>query len=566
MKNNLNVYYWDTTDGNFQFPELNQASPMYYNALEGRASSGICISGGGTVSASLIAGYFKALVESGLMDRVSYISGVSGGCWGSAPFAFMRDLEDKDFYAAVCAPGDYVAHIEEAIGKKTWVEVNPLNSMTHVVTNAPIADLTLKNLAFMHEAYSRAVGTIFLQPFNIPSPVNPLVDQRRYFTTDENTLEDIKDRNGDISNDDVLVMVPNRPYLIMNTTMLIPTLAASKKFKDYAHYLFEFTPGYCGMFAAHGNYSGINLGGSYLETIGFNTNPVAVSSDLIQTESDYRFELCQPVGTSGSAIEEMILKKNNLEDQLANFLPAYNYWNPTQFVAAPETVQADTIYFGDGGIIENTGIISLLLRGLSNVAAFLSEPVCFGDANAADVTKYEIFGYNQIACLFGEKIWYRVDDNSPYQLVADIPSRQVFDNTPVGGITPFQQLLQSFIGLRNQGKALVQQQTLTVIANSLFGVKGGYNCNVVWSIIDTCTLFNEALAHDISDRIGKDGDLKNFPKVKVFDENEGEIIQLKAIQANLLGSLAYWMVETNMATYFNVLNAGEVVKKSKVSL
>lgn len=577
MANKLHVRFWevpkDAANNQFHFPERTQQDPMFYSPMLNKANSGICISGGGTVSAALIAGYYKALVENNIMDRVAYISGVSGGCWGSTPYAYMEDLADSNFYAAVKAPADYVKDKKQAKDGKTWVETNPDNSMTSAVTHAKIVDLTLENMDHKHEAYERAVGTIFLHPFNIKSPLTDVLAKRHYFTSDGSAAEDIVARNTHLEEDYIMTMVDNRPYLIMNTTLLVedPTPVASdggsKSEPNYDRYHFEFTPIYAGMFArfdSENNHTQnkLTLGGSYVETIGFNTHPQSTEINTIETENEYRFELCEPVGTSGSAIEKEILESNH--KVLADWLPKFNYWNPAQYVADPAAAKEEELFFGDGGILENTGIISMLLRSIENIATFISQPIYLGED--FDPQKgpnvMELFGYNEIACLFGEELLGTEKEGDKVVLTKtkDPVNRQVFDNSN----GEFFDLINAFKSARATKSPLIYNHQLKVVDNELFGINlngADYEPTVVWSAIDTWEAFNEALPTDISDQIGKPGQLEDFPKVKVFGENKGHVIQLTPMQANLLGSYGYELVTQNLSTYRSLLTMGKMIEE-----
>src|SRR5437763_1812554 len=51
------------------------------NALAGRESLGVALSGGGTRSATMALGQLRGLRRIGVLDRVTYLSAVSGGGW-----------------------------------------------------------------------------------------------------------------------------------------------------------------------------------------------------------------------------------------------------------------------------------------------------------------------------------------------------------------------------------------------------------------------------------------------------------------------------------------------------
>ncbi len=238
----LNVRYWETTGDNFKYPEMSDPD-LKYEPILSRPNFGIAVSGGGTVSAALSTGYFTALEKLHLVEKARYIAGVSGGTWGSAPYCYLpADISDEHFLGPKYMPGDLTLKILEA---------NPPRSMTHSVTHAEIVKLTLENIVYTHEAFTRAVGDIFLKPLGIHFT-------NKYFTTDQNAVSNIISRNPKLKASDFITLRKNRPYLIMNATIFVPEPQSKddatddskhhkkpkKKFKIYP---FEFTPLYSGL-------------------------------------------------------------------------------------------------------------------------------------------------------------------------------------------------------------------------------------------------------------------------------------------------------------------------------
>src|SRR5215468_2178099 len=86
----LVVPYWAVdASGPPAFPEtatLGAPGPM---------TVGIAFSGGGTRAATATVGALRGLRQNGWLDRVQYLTAVSGGSWASVPFTYSRlPLED----------------------------------------------------------------------------------------------------------------------------------------------------------------------------------------------------------------------------------------------------------------------------------------------------------------------------------------------------------------------------------------------------------------------------------------------------------------------------------------
>lgn len=595
---NYKVRFWDTQQTGFSFPEQTD-SELKYDHLAKTKDRGVCFSGGGTVSVALIAGYLDALAKLGLTEDIGYISGVSGGTWGSAPYMYYPESNgsDQKLFGNHKEPADLtLADIDNA----------PNGSLAGMCADAKIADLSIawldhdltqRKFPLLYNCYEEAVGQIFLQPAEIKSPnekflkwetaetkgdkkykkpvMETLQPSRSFFTTTEAAAESIAKRNFLMSKDSFITLNnPNRPYYIMNTTMLVPK---EKGDKHPTVYPFEFTPLYAGMFPNHGQDPVTNsqqLGGSYVESYGFNSVAKdAADGGTIKTGNNYRLDLCQPVGTSGAAVAELF---QGMKGKLKDTFPNFKYWNAVGANGKPTT---ERYFYGDGGIIENTGIISLLLRNVTNIVSFVSQMTYYfknGDTNAEidfTVSGWEqlMFGYNEIACLFGGQL---IDGKAAKEYKKqnkDATSVKVtwVDDTFNGGKagarkvfaddanhTELDALIAAFENAEKSGGPVSANIQPKVIANPLFGITDAiakdYMPYVKFTMLGNCSKWTNALPGGISERIGK-GTLKDFPNVKTFGQNEGYLIQLTPDQANMLGNLAYWAVLEEQNDYKNLL-------------
>lgn len=524
----LNVRYWKVSGSGFQYPEISDPEFKYPPILN-RPNYGICFSGGGTVSASLITGYLKALEELKLMGNFRYISGVSGGTWGSAPYCFLPgDISDDLFLGAKYLPEDLTQDI---------LNRDPQGSMIHAVTNARIIDLTLKNILYTHEAYTRAVGEIFLKPFGIDY-------DKRYFITNQDAVAKIIARNSQLTPDDFVTLRPDRPFLIMNATFFLP-ISNPLISRTYQICPFEFTPLYSGLKPREPS-TGICdqvIGGFFVESFGFDTTLMEAEGVIASvTPGRNRFALCEPVGTSGEAVEGIAVK-------WAPFatlpFPQFNYWN----LSDPASNGTHKYNFGDGGILEDTGVTALLRRRVECMAVFLTNP--FDTENPIDPNdKNEMteryYGYNQVACLFGQPIYNTQPGHDFGKLITDPYQRTVFD--PV----QFEELKNQLQTSKKTGGPIFASGTYSVQSNEMFGVEGSWSCRIIWMCVDTCTDFNRRLPSSIGEQIGQPGELQDFPVVKVFYQNKRYVIQLTPVQANMLGNFAYWMVKDKQQDFLDL--------------
>ena len=577
--NYYDVRTWDTQSKGFTFPEQTD-SDLKYAPIQGKTDKGICFSGGGTVSVALIAGYLDALDELGLIDKIGYISGVSGGTWGTAPYMFYPGDDDKKLLGAHALP--------DALTPTFLGETTP-GSLAAMCCEAAIADLTLKyferyGLFTPHSAYEDAVGQIFLQPAGIDSPTerymgnqegeqvetkdgwSKLQPHRSFFSSDQAAVDKVvaRNENNGITTDDFVTLKEGRPYYIMNTTMLIPESLFSIHPQIYP---FEFTPLYAGMKPVqkgkhiHGDKQ--QIGGAYVESFGFNSEALSsTGNDQYRTTNKYRLELCQPVGTSGSALSQML--DLPIVKAAEKLLPRFSYWNP-QNGDSPKTFR---YAFGDGGIIENTGIIPLLTRKVTNIVSFVSQMTYYfknGDTSAQIDTSLDgweqlTFGYNEIAMLFGgllidnKAVKHEAKKQKKAVVNAvwakDKMDRKVFNDDDSHAHLNY--VIELFSNAEASGGPVSANLVLEVLENKLFGTQA-YTANVKFTMLGNCSQWTNALQSDVKDMIGK-GELSNWPNVKTFKQNKGHIIQLTPTQANMLGNLAYWAVKTESETYTSLLS------------
>ncbi|MGZ5621452.1 MAG: hypothetical protein ACXWFG_11360 [Methylobacter sp.] len=505
MTDTLHARFWNTSAAGFQYPEVSDPD-LTYRPILYRPNTGIAISGGGTVSASLIMGYFYALQEMNVFDNIRYISGVSGGCWGSAPFCFLpENIEDTTYLGGQkYQPAQLTTEILAKV---------PDNSMTYAVTNADIVDKALEEL-LLHpfSAYVRAVGGIFLEPFGINGTT-------RYFTTDANAVSNIIKRNPQLKQSDFITLKDNRPFPIMNTSLM-----SQNDVDGSSNFPCDCTPLYVGVKALHQGVGmkGQNIGGAFVEPFGFNT-PSADNVDQAKGTADVTpgteiFSLCYPVGTSGEALEQWVMANDPVPRLI---FPSYSYWNPSDQVASPVVNAYD---FGDGGITDDTGVASLLARGVENIVVFLSEPFDI------TVAQYEAIGYNQIASLFGQQIYHWKNqayvDANPNSLMLD-PAK-------------FDALKANVQSQMAADGPVFWKDSYTVQANSWFGIAGGWTCNILWIFNTVAPKWAEQLPYDVESLLKTD-ELSDFPYVKVFKQNPDTIIKLTPNQANMLGNFGYWM-------------------------
>lgn len=242
---------WSTPYELSDFPEIGDAT-LKVDYLMKRPSFGVAFSGGGTRAAAAALGQLQALTMLGWMDKVRYISAVSGGSWTAVPYTFLpdrfadrcnskqglsffgayhpaglvsdADLEDDEtslMSIAVSKSNLVLAHgkrapwgedpcdPKDARSKKRIAEIK--NSVTGSIQNF------LNTFKGKDEFYARSVGNVFLDRFG-------LYDPKRSFTQHANSLASIAEANPNFAGDakSFIKTREGRPYLIIGATLLDP--------------------------------------------------------------------------------------------------------------------------------------------------------------------------------------------------------------------------------------------------------------------------------------------------------------------------------------------------------
>ena len=328
----VNGRVWDTSQAGFDFPELE------HEQVSNRPNTGICISGGGTRSASCAVGQLRALWHLGLLPSVRYLSAVSGGAWTSVPFNYLPDdWNDETFLGMVIPPGDLTeGHLRNL----------DRNSFVYAISDSVVVDEFLSNAARLagDETFSRAIGDLYLERFGLDS-------LRRLYSFNHRTVEDALQRNVAARANDFYVQRVGRPYLIVGGTVLRTQNQAPLPDKVQI----EMTPLYTGIFPVHedAGANGQHIGGGYLESFAFDSDapdrgPGGSGDVTVRLGARrHRFTLSDVMGTTGAAPAEIL---NRLGFDWLGF-PEFKYWPVAK--AQGRRFVAREYEFGDGGLLEN---------------------------------------------------------------------------------------------------------------------------------------------------------------------------------------------------------------------
>lgn len=509
---------WVSNGTNYVFAENRLPQPPRQTA--------VCFSGGGTRALSAAFGQLRGLHALGLMDQVGYISSVSGGSWASTIYTYYRSgaNNDDELLGPVTAPADI---------RYTDLEQMPSSRLGYSATLS-LRDALLKLVEEGMAAdrlWLEGVGRVFLEPFGLHETNNPA-----HFSLDAATVADIVARNPQLAGATFYTAREKRPFLLINGTLLGPDALAPFAQENIVG--FAMTPLYVGVpYAQTITYQSKErpaqtqaVGGGFVEPFAFGGGAPLTPPHPGQTpdvhsatvlEGKRPFTLTDASGISSSAFAA-------IADQLriANALdPEHTYWP----ITTDSPPAAATYTFGDGGNIENYGLIPLLLRGINRIVVFVnSETKLSLDYNpsnrpgkkAVDAFLPPLFGF-------------------PNKLN---PNNRVFTKQA------WRSLITALQTQKQQGLPLVTVQTHTVQSNTWWGLQGGWEVEICWVYNDRVATWEQQLPTHLQEQIklGNSllplGPFRHFPNYLTVDEDLLDIVKLTPAQVNLLADLSCWNV------------------------
>ena len=534
-----NVNVWPSDGYNFLFAEDSLSLP----------STGVCFSGGGTRAMVCAVGQMRGLYDLNLFDGIGYISCVSGGSWASVPFTYYTSgaASDEELLGTVIAPNKLTLDGMSSLAP----------GFLAGAANASLLDSILDDFktTSYDELWIRGVSECYMAPFGVFNK-----DQDQYFSYDQATVDDIKRRNPSLENASFLTVHDRegdakRPYLIVNSCIVGPYEQGPYQNPEQLA-VFNYTPLYIGSakqntasYTPEGSSISAEhlIGGGFVEPFAFGSDTPAILPFLCeegQTQqcinvvaANDTFSIADASGTSSSAFAADLTSHGIAGISLKDLAPEVNYFP----VDSDSLVENINYMFGDGGNLENFGLISLLQRGVSNIVVFINTQsavnVDFDTTNVATPKDID----SDLLPLFGISF-------SP---TSDMNQNKVFSTESFNGI------MQDFIDSKNAGQTVMATSQLTTVDNPWWGIRAGDEVNINWIYNENVDQWRDSLEWEIKAELdlGFAGEFKDFPRYRTVGENIA-LVQLTPKQINLLYQLSAWNVYTNKDA-FTILQHGD---------
>ncbi|MGQ0680651.1 MAG: hypothetical protein ACT4OM_13535 [Actinomycetota bacterium] len=279
------------------------------------------------------------------------------------------------------------------------------------------------------------------------------------------------------------------------------------------------------------------VGGGFIEPFAWGCDAPAATSTTRRVRvgaPNAVFSVADASATSSSAYAAIFERVKGLD----LLLPEQNYWPP---VASGTQPAAQLFDFGDGGNLENYGLIPLIMRGVKEVLLFINTETPLNldyHPRSGKATGRDIDGY--LPLLFGIPV------TDMLGVVSSPDYNQVF---PSSEYAPLVQELQD---QKRNGKPLVVSQTHTIVQNYFWGAPGGGTIEILYFYLDEVREWMFKLPELVQQELehGVNGPFPYFPNYKTIDENRPpwSLTQLTPQEVNLLADLTCLVVRNSRPT------------------
>ncbi len=546
----------NTPPGAVRWPELDlpdvAAKPPY----------GMVFSGGGSRAYVAAVGVLGGLTELGLIERIRYVGGASGGGWATAAYSYFQPSQLNFQTGEQGAAND-----EELLGNITFpMDITPdsleqmspnclRGSMNHDVVKDFLSSY-LHNGFHFHKAFIDGIHKIYLARANIPKPYG---SPPKLFSYDSDTIADIKARNPALTND-FIVPAPGRPFMLLGFTLLGPTELVPLDKSNRTYTVLESNPLYTGrpdtsvytyQSASKKKPAQPKIVGGAIETFAFGASSPSVRllpNETVGTLPSMTlpgepFTLAHAAATGGWAAADEIAAQLGKLAPIAEDLFGLDrlYFSSATPPTGANPQPSDDFSLGDSGITENLHLINMLRReDLEGILVFTNSnqfvnPVKKWDPTKRPPTPGDLD--DTIPNYFG------IDPDKP-AAAWDYSRNHVFETSQ---FVPFAQKLQAAV---EKGDGPIVQMTLNVVDNAFWGIRGGRSIKVTWVYLCRTFGWEDQLPQFLKDEmVPKERDPSVLPgkdsKFPLFPHYPTMQLQLSAAETNLLADMMGWIIIKN---------------------
>ena len=548
------VNAWQAADASSpvpsDFPETSDEN------VKNRPNTGIVITGGGSRSFLASSGYLAALEELGLMSKVRYITGISGGAWFTMCYTYSQEnVSDATLLGPILNPEDFARERLQEMDSQCMRRV----------TNISFVPAMLKDMKDNHvgmgEAWANRVQAVYMEPLGI--------ERNMPIAWSQEQVADIRARNPSLQ--DRAFALPasaSRPYPIVGSTLVGPGAGAPYTVGDNSNRnlsMLEMSPLYFGAMNtrhvdyhyAHGLKHTLTVGGA-VEPYAFTRSSPGASTGLNSGQTSGVVSV--PASPTSDTVDiahigaASSFAPGAFMDTLPLTIPEnaslkFNYWSPTD--SAPKTEET---FFADGGCYENLLVTSMLQRRVEKIVLFYNVHTTLQPAESWNVhtdapSKTQVA--RDLAAFFG----VIPEDYDEWQIRGfDLSHNQVWptEDWPTV-ITALQEAQAS-------GNGVIATLNLTTVENTFWGIPSGISTQVTFVYLsrllewekqlppDMQELFVPAEPEDAADPSVtiKSGPFLQFPNYPTISSGENYE------RGNALASMTGWTIRNNAELFRSI--------------
>jgi hypothetical protein len=502
-----------------------------------RPRVGLCFSGGGTRAASCSMGALRGLRALGLLDRVDYLSTVSGGGWAGSIFSYAAI--DEAVLVGPDVPND-------RLGSLTWeTGAAPFNladldtrAIGHFCTRLGWESLVegavklyfqYPTLAF-HQYWPRLIGKQVLEPYGLGDALSAEGRPQRFYSFSADSFPFIVGKlNPTLSAENFHFSRAGTPLWVANSTFNVP----GPNPEPYPLWISQLDVGIYPRFQGAAIGGGV-LGGGSIDPFAFGSQaPLSTADGRFTVATPQPFALSDAAGTSSAAfgVELFARLPNWLKGIIGEITPLYDYWT-----VANTGQPAGRYEVSDGAGLDNQALLGLLgWAGPESILCFVNTdealivnpllPPSSINSLQMDTSVPPLFGWIWDSRLGAYRPVNPGDGNAALL--------QVFPSALFSELV--QQLRNSIAG---GGAALAKLRAQTV-ANARFGIEAGRTVQVLFVFNHHAPAFWNALEWEIRTGLALQYPLVTFP---YFDTVRD--LNLSAQAVNLLAAQMAWNLKT----------------------
>lgn len=596
-KNEVRLWFMDEV-GAGKWPELK------IKDIAKRANVGIAFSGGGMRSATASLGAMRALQQLKVVDKIRYVGCISGGSWFAIPWTYLpQKYSDTNFLGSYTPPeklnpDEMIAQFDKP---QSCMFMDMLDK-SELLNKENIAQVLNQDTGGGNSSKDEIWGDLIGK--NLLKGIGRYHTTQRYATYTEQVRKTLLERNDNLDEADFDCVEKPRPFLLINACIINWNVMAKLENildrdralqpKDYPFYPFEFTPFYSGInvkYERNDTTGFFKCGGGYIENLGFDSkDPGKIDSHCVKLkvrEDFNRLSVQDMMASSGAAVAFTALQikflanavdvagfaaslgginspfkaTDTLPDvvrKITSVFPRYHYWH----LAEDKNVRTQHLYFGDGGFLDNYGIMPLLRRQVKNIVVFINTDVPLSGPRITQedvkTVKKPGDGDNPVnslimdgglPCLFGVPN-ANAASKPPHRWCGH--KMQVFEQAK------FAPMVNAMLKRKEDGGPVFYREKLKVLKNEFFGINTAYEADICFIMLQDCPAWTRQIQGSFRKRLdqrAEDPDFAAFPNYATFGKHKTldddlplnekvkkltDLQEMKREQVYLLSNLMTW--------------------------